>query len=388
MTTLVKNVNIVTYDTIIYGGTLTFRNGVIEYIGKEEKPADFVVDGNNGFLIPGFVDIHCHGGSGCDFLDGDEASIKTVLSHHLSHGTTTMLATTTTTDFEVIKQSLRLMAEHKRKRPQTPLYGAHLEGPWLNPLQCGAQDVNYMRLPSAKEIVELKGEYPFIVRVSAAPELDENLAFGEKCVELGVKVGFAHTDADFAQIEKAKEKGYTIATHLYSGMKGVYRKNSFRTGGAVEAGLFFDDIYAEVIADGRHLPYELLRYIYKQKGAEKICLITDGMRGSGLANGSVCHNVGPKHLTGQVVIEDEVAKLLDRQSFAGSVATMDRIYRTMAEAIGKDFVTLSKMASTTPARVMGLEGIGEIKEGYVADLLLINEDMDIVKIFTDKNIAD
>ncbi len=386
MTTCIKNVHIVLNDRILYGGALTFKEGVISYIGKEKQPADCVVDGKENFLIPAFVDIHCHGGKGSDFLDGDKESVKTVLAHHLSHGTTTLVGTTTTTDFEVIKDCLRIMTAYRERNPKSPLCGVHLEGPWLNPLQCGAQDVRYMRLPNAEDVVALKREFPMILRMSAAPELDEGFAFGKKCKELGVKVGFAHTDADFSQIEKAKAHGYEIATHLYSGMKGVYRKDSFRTAGAVEAGLFFDDIYAEVIADGRHLPIELLKYIYKQKGADKICLITDGMRGSGLENGSVCHNVGPKHLTGEVLIEDEVAKLLDRQSFAGSVATMDRIYRTMATAIGKDFVALSKMASTTPAKAMGLECVGEIKEGYVADLLLINKDMEILEIFTDKTV--
>ncbi len=384
MTTLIKNANIVVYDKIIYGGALTFTDGVIEYIGKEEKSADVVVDGENGYLIPGFVDLHCHGGNGCDFLDGDEESIQKAVEHHLAHGTTTLFATTTTTDFELLKDCLRLMSAYKAKTPQSSLRGIHLEGPWLNPLQCGAQDSNYMRLPSAEDAEALKKEFPLVMRMSAAPELDQDCEFGKKCIELDVKVGFAHTDADFAQIERAKENGYQIATHLYSGMKGVYRKNSFRTAGAVEAALFYDDLFVEVIADGRHLPVELLKYIYAQKGAERICLITDGMRGAGLANGTICQNVGPKQLTQQVVIEDEVAKLLDRQSFAGSVATMDRIYRTMASAIGKDFVALSKMASTTPARFMGLERVGEIKEGYEADLILMNEDLQLVKIFTDK----
>ncbi len=384
MRTVIQNVNIVTYDTILYGSALSFVDGVIEYIGKEPPSADCVVDGQGNFLIPAFVDLHCHGGNGCDFLDGDEESVKTALRHHLSHGTATLFATTTTTDFAVTKQTLRLLSAYKAKNPKSPLCGIHLEGPWLNPLQCGAQDTNYMRQPNPEEIAELKSEFPLIMRVSAAPELDQALRFGEKCSELGIKVGYAHTDADFSQIEEAKEKGYRIATHLYSGMKGVTRKNSFRIAGAVEAGLFFEDIYVEIIADGRHLPLELLKYIYAQKGAERICLITDSMRGAGLENGTVCNNVGPKHLTGQVVIEDEVAKLLDRQSFAGSVATMDRVYKTMSKAIGKDFVALSKMASTTPARFMGLNGVGEIKEGYVADLLLVDGEMNVLQTITDK----
>ncbi len=384
MTTCIQNVNVVTYDKVLYGGAVTFTDGVIDCVGMRERKADRVIDGKGAYLIPAFVDIHCHGGNGSDFLDGDGESIQTVVKHHLTHGTTTLFATTTTSDFEVTKQCLRQISDYQAKTPKSPLCGVHMEGPWLNPLQCGAQDVNYMRKPSAEDLVRLKEEFPLIARVSAAPELDEDFAFGEKCFELGLKLGFAHTDADFSQIAAAKEHGYQIATHLYSGMKGVYRKNSFRTAGAVEAALYYDELFVELIADGRHLPFELLQYVYKQKGAERICLITDSMRGSGLCNGTVCNNVGPKHLTSQVIIEDDVAKLLDRQSFAGSVATMDRIYRTMAEAIGKDYVALSKMASTTPARVMGLTNVGEIKEGFAADMLLIDENMRVSQIFTEK----
>ena len=168
-------------------------------------------------------------------------------------------------------------------------------------------------------------------------------------------------------------------THLYSGMKGVTRKNAFRVAGAVEAGLYFDDLFGEIIADGRHLPLDLLRFIYKCKGADRICLITDAIRAAGLKNGE--RSVIGSLANGlPVIVEDEVAKLLDRQSFAGSTATGIRLYQTMASAIGKDMVALSNMASRTPARVMGWDDCGEIAVGKRADMLLLSEELEIKNI--------
>ena len=250
----------------------------------------------------------------------------------------------------------------------------------MNPNQCGAQNTEYMKTPNCKELTDLKKRYPFILRVSAAPELENGYEFGRKGKELGLVMSPAHTDAYFSQIAKAKENGYTLMTHLYSGMQGVRRKNAFRIAGATEAGLYFDDMFVEIIADGRHLPDELLRFIYKCKGADKICLVTDAIRAAGMKNGAETV-IGSKKNGLPVVVEDDVAKLLDRQSFAGSTATADRLYRTMARAIGTDMVALSKMMSLTPATVMGWTDRGEIALGKRADMLLVNEELEIEKIF-------
>jgi N-acetylglucosamine-6-phosphate deacetylase len=184
-------------------------------------------------------------------------------------------------------------------------------------------------------------------------------------------------------MEEAHRNGYTLMTHLYSGMKGMERKNSYRIAGAIEAGLYFDGLDAEIIADGKHLPLELLRFIYKCKGTKNLCLVTDGTRASGLKNGETAI-LGSKKNGVSVIVEDDVAKLPDRQSFAGSTATADRLYKTMARAIGKDMVALSHLSSTTPARIMGWADRGEIAVGKRADLLLINENLDIEKIITEK----
>ena len=383
MKTLIKNARIVTSSEIIENGICVFSNGKIDYVGKEIKPADQIIDAKNSYLVPGFVDIHCHGGDGLEFMDASVEEIAKIADFHLAHGTTTMLATTLTASELEIETALENFKAYKEKNPKSTLIGAHLEGPWLNSAQCGAQNVDYMKKPNASELDGLKQKYPFILRLGAAPEIEGGYEFGIRGKEMGYVMSVAHTDAEFSEIEKAKDCGYTLMTHLYSGMKGVVRKNSYRIAGAVEAGLYFDDLFVEIIADGKHLPLELLKFIYKCKGADRICLITDAIRASGLANGTQTVIGSLKEGT-PVIVEDDVAKLLDRQSFAGSTATTDRLYRTMAKAIGKDMVALSKMASLTPAKVMGFTDIGEIAVGKKADMLLLNENLEIEKIITDK----
>ena len=383
MSTAIINANIVTATEVIENGVCVYNNGLITYVGKEQQTAERVIDAKDNYLIPGFIDLHCHGGNGLEFMDATEEEVEEIAKFHLSYGTTTMLATTLAASDEETEYALRTFEKYKRKNPNGVLEGVHLEGPWLNPSQCGAQNVEYMKTPDCEELKMLKAKYPFILRVSAAPELECGYDFGKTGQELSIVMSAAHTDADFSEIQKATENGYTMMTHLYSGMKGVTRKNSFRIAGAVEAGLYLDDLFVEIIADGRHLPFELLQFIYKCKGADKICLITDAIRAAGLPNGSETV-IGSLKQGLPVVVEDEVAKLMDRQSFAGSTATADRLYKTMSQAIGNDMVALSKMLSLTPAKIMGWTDRGELAVGKRADMLLINENFEIEKIITNK----
>lgn len=381
MKTAIINANIVTSKKIIANGVCVFENGLIEYVGIEAQAVDRVIDAQNQYLIPGFIDLHCHGGNGLEFMDASAEEMDKIAQFHLSHGTTTMLATTLAASDEETKSVLCTFEEYQKKYPNGILKGVHMEGPWLNPEQCGAQNVAHMKEPNQDELRKLKEKYPFILRVGAAPELAGGLAFGRASKELGIVASVAHTDADFQKIAQAKENGYTLMTHLYSGMKGVTRKNSFRIAGAVEAGLYFDDLFVEIIADGKHLPLALLQLIYKCKGADKICLITDAIRAGGMPNGTQTM-IGSLKNGLPVIVEDDVAKLLDRQSFAGSTATMDRVYKTMAQAIGKDMVALSKMASLTPARVMGWTDRGEIAVGKRADFIIATENLNIKQVIT------
>lgn len=374
----IVNVKAVLPGGILSDATVAFENEKIVYIGKDKRVGAETSDGRGAFLFAGFVDIHCHGGAGYDFMDASAEEMEKIANFHLSHGSTTIVPTTMTDSWEHIYSALDGIAEYYKTARDSVLRGAHIEGPWLSPKQCGAQSPEKMDLPTVDKFCALIERYPFISRISVAPELENGMAVGKIADEKGVIASVAHTDADFDTVIEAAGNGYSLMTHLYSGMTGVTRKNAFRVAGAVEAGLYDDRLNVEIIADGRHLPTGLLKLIYKCKGADKICLITDAMRAAGLRDGEESI-LGRKDCGLPVIVEDEVAKTRDRQSFAGSVATTDRLVRVMLST-GIDPVNVSKMASATPARIMGLTDRGTIEVGKRADFVLMNAQTEVMKV--------
>ena len=378
MVTKIINAKIVLPDEIVCG-SLLIRDGVIASVcgGACDAECDELIDAEGGYLLAGFVDIHCHGGGGYDFMDASAEDMRKIERLHLSHGTTTLVATTMTDTWEHIEEALERIGE--RLSDPLTIVGVHLEGPWFSPSQCGAQSVETMSRPSPEKLTELVEKYPFIKRFSLAPDVDDGFATGKRGALLGKVMAIGHTDADFDQTVAAADNGYTLVTHVYSGMKGVVRVNAYRVAGAVEGSLYDDRLTTEVIADGKHLPKGLLKLIYKCKGADRMCLVTDAMRGAGLPDGSVAI-LGREDGGNVAIIEDGVAKLPDRTSFAGSVCTTDRLFRTMVNIAGLPITEVSKMISATPARVMGFEDRGKIAEGLRADLVIMNDKYEIKNI--------
>ena len=282
MRTLIKNAKVVTAEDVIKG-CVAYTDGIIDYVGKDEIDADEIIDAEGGYVVPGFIDIHCHGGNNLEFMDASVEEFGKIAEFHKSHGTTTLYATTLAADENETLEALENFKKYKEQHPDSTLEGVHLEGPWLNPKQCGAQNTSYMKLPNAEQLKALKEKYPFIYKVGAAPELEGGAEFGEMGKKLGIVMSPAHTDGNFLDMEEALKHGYNIMTHLYSGMKGTERVNAYRVAGAVEAGLYFDSYYVEIIADGKHLPLELLKLIYKCKGPDRICMITDAIRAAAIA---------------------------------------------------------------------------------------------------------
>jgi len=273
MKTLIKNARVVTKENIIENGHCIVENGLISSLGSGhvsllENYKE--IDAKGNYLIPGFVDLHCHGGNGYDFMDGTIKSNEEIASFHLSHGTTTLFLTTLCADRITTKKALETCKEFLQKSQKTNVAGVHLEGPCLNPVQCGAQKVADMVRPLEFNLEELVAEYPFIKRISIAPELDGANDLARKGKTLGLVLSIAHSDGDFNDVKNAIDSGYTLATHLYSGMNGVTRKNAYRKAGAVEGALYFDDMYVELIADGRHLPKELVELEYTTNSVEYV----------------------------------------------------------------------------------------------------------------------
>lgn len=379
MRTVIKNARIVTPCGVLDGLELSVLDGKIERIAERIGGADSVIDAEGGWLLPGFIDLHCHGGGGLELMDADTTEIGKIADFHLSHGTTTLYATTLASSDAELMGALFTLGEYFKNTPNGSVIGAHLEGPWLNAEQCGAQNPDSLRPYGKGELSALVARFPFIKRVSAAPEIEGGYDIADEARALGIVASVAHTSADFSKIERAISHGYTLVTHLYSGMRGVWRENSYRIAGAVEGALHFDELCVELIADGCHLPDELLRFVYKIKGADGICLVTDAIRAAGMPDGTRT-KIGSLKTGLDVIVEDGVAKLPTRDSFAGSAATFDRLFRTMARAVGADMVELSRMASTTPARVMGLTDRGRIEVGLRADLVIMDAELKIKRV--------
>ncbi len=378
MRTLIKNVDIVLKDKILEKSNCLIEDDKIIYIGNEEITADKIIDGTNNYLLAGFIDLHCHGGNGFDFMDADPLQMLEISKFHLQRGTTTLFATTLTDSWENIEKSLNTYKQLFDEDNLLTLNGVHLEGPWFSPAQCGAQDASNMGLPSKNKIDKLMQKYPFIRRISLAPELENAIEVGRYASEKGIVVSAGHTDADFDTIVNANGNGYSLLTHFYSGMAGVVRRNAYRVAGTVEAGYYLDDMFVEIIADGKHLPTSLLKLIYKIKGADRICLITDGTRGSGYEDG-IEFMLGRQIGGVKCIVQDGVAKLLDLAAFGGSVATTDRLFRQMID-VGVNIVDVSKMASQTPAKVMGLDDRGSIEIGKRADLVIMDKKHNIKEV--------
>ncbi len=328
-------------------------------------------------VSPGFIDLHSHGGGGHDFMDGTKEAFLGAAKAHAAHGTTAMCPTTLSGDPEETKTVCQVYREAKNSVPDCAFLGIHLEGPYFAVSQKGAQDEKYIRPPVKEDYLALLDACPDVIRWSAAPEVDGGMEFGRQLRARGVIPSIGHTDCDFDTAAAALENGYTLITHLYSGMQGVHRKNAYRIAGMVEAGLYFDGFTAEIIADGCHLPPALLKFIVKCKGTDKVCLVTDSMRGAGMPEGPSI--LGSLTRGQEVIIEDGVAKLLDRTAFAGSVATMDRLVRNMVTLADMPLPQAVKMATTVPAGVLGLTDRGRLVPGAMADVAVLDDTLHVVR---------
>ena len=373
------NGKIITPEKIIDGGTILIQSNRIEAIsnGDIEVANCIEIDAQGKYISPGFIDIHIHGGGGHDFMDGNENAFLKIAETHAKFGTTSMLPTTLTSTKEAMLQILGVYENANRKNDKGAQFlGMHLEGPYIAMSQKGAQDPRYIRDPLPEEYEEILSKFSCIKRWSAAPELKGAIEFGKFIKSKGVLPAVAHTDAIYEEVVKAFDNGYTLATHLYSAMSTVTRRNSFRFAGVVESAYIIDEMDVEIIADGVHLPAPLLKLVYKIKGADRTALITDAIRPAGT---NVSESILGSMEDGlKVIIEDGVAKLPDRTAFAGSIATADRLVRSMINLAEVPLEDAIKMISATPARILGvLDKKGTLTVGKDADIIIFDKNINV-----------
>ncbi|MDB5118332.1 MAG: N-acetylglucosamine 6-phosphate deacetylase [Mucilaginibacter sp.] len=375
----IYNGKIITPYRIIPNGTILIKDGIIVEVvaGDIEVEGATEIDAKGKFIAPGFIDLHIHGGGGHDFMDGSEAGFLEIAKIHAKYGTTAMLPTTLSSGKEDLLQTIETYKQADAKNNAGAQFlGLHLEGPYFAMNQRGAQDPRYIRDPDPEEYREILSHTSVIKRWSAAPELKGAIEFGKYLLSKGVLPAIAHTDAIYEEVVDAFENGYTLATHLYSGMSGVTRRNAFRYAGVIESAFIIEAMDVEIIADGIHLPPPLLKLIYKIKGPDRIALITDAMRAAGMPPGNSI--LGSKKDGLNVIVEDGVAKLPDRSAFAGSVATADRLVRTMVKMADVPLIEAIRMISMTPAKIIGVaDKKGSLVAGKDGDVVIFNDDIEI-----------
>lgn len=336
-----------------------------------ENSDTLVIDAAGHYVSPGFIDLHVHGGGGHDFMDGTEEAFLGIAQLHARHGTTTMTPTTLSAGKAELVATLETY-----EKVAANFIGMHLEGPYFAMSQRGAQDPRHIRNPDPAEYISLVHRFPGIRRWSVAPELPGAFEMAAFLREKGILAAWAHTDALYEDILRAFEHGYTHATHLYSAMLGVTRRNANRYAGAVEASFLIDEMTVEIIADGIHLPPPLLKLVCKIKGPDKIALITDAIRGAGMPEGETI--LGHKKDGLRAIIEGGVAKLPDRSAFAGSVATADRLVRNMVQLADQSLPDAVRMMTSTPAAIMGVaDRKGSLLPGKDADIVIFDGNINI-----------
>lgn len=381
MKKLLKNLDIYTENGVVKGGSILIDGEKIAKVlpAGETAEADEVIDGGGKIAIPGYIDPHVHGGCGHDVGNGTIEAVYGMRDYYQQHGVTMIYPTFMTNELPIIEQGLNSVREAMRhNRPgKAEIAPCHIEGPFLNPMYKGCQSETLIIPLDDKNITLFEKYRDAIARATIAPEYGNNVEYFPGLVKLGIQVSVGHSCATIKQMETALAKGATSVTHLYNAQSQTHKEGPYRIGGVVEAGLTFDDLYAEAICDGYHLPNELVRIAYRCKGREKMIVVSDASLCSGMKSGSIVRTSGVNFY-----VEDGIAMNEARTSFASSTSPIDKMVRHLIFDVKLPVEDVVYMTSASVAHLLGIyDRKGSITAGKDADIVIVDEGFNVLRTF-------
>jgi len=333
-----------------------------------------VIDLNGNYLAPGFIDLHVHGALGRDTMEASAEAFRSVCDFHASGGTTSLLLTTATAPLNEIVKVLQVVRDFRSAI--SPIVGVHVEGPFISKAKAGAQRAEFIQDPSPAAVRQLLEHADVLKRVTIAPELPEAFEAIEVFHAHGISVSGGHSDAWDEDARAAFDRGMHSVTHTFNCMSSARRRGVYRVAGLLEFALSEPEINCELIADGHHVSPTLMKMLYRAKGPQRICLVTDATAGAGLPEGS------PFALFGKdCIVESGVCLLADHSALAGSAARMIDLVRMMVREVNVPLNEAIAMATANPARAIGLETKGRLVVGADADLAVLSPQLDVVRTF-------
>lgn len=378
---LLHNGRVVLPDRIMERGAVLLDRGLIKGVGQLDQVADLIdpglpaslqeIDCRGKLICPGFVDLHIHGGAGADVMDGTPQALETIARHCASQGTTGFLATTLTAPAEDLERILSVVHQWVRSLPGESgarLLGVHLEGPFLSAAFKGAQNGRWLRDPDLAELQRYLESFPGIIKlVTIAPELPGAFAAISFLRGRGVAVSAGHSAATYRQVEEALRLGLSHITHTFNGMSGFHHRQP----GVAAAALALDRLNTEIIADGVHVDPDIVAFLIRVKGPERVLLVTDSISATGLPDGR--YQLGGL----EIRVQGKEARLA-AGNLAGSTLTMNVALRHVLKWTGLSLPEAVGLASRNPARVLGLEGRkGSLEPGKDADVTVLDDDFQV-----------
>ncbi len=366
-------------NAVLQNSAVLIEDGIIQDIVSQEKLKDFLAIEKFSFssefhLVPGFIDMHVHGASGCDVMDASVESLMSISATLASQGTTAFLATTMTAAREDIENTLFTVSQFLNSSTKlgAAILGVHLEGPFLSLKKTGAQNAKNIIHPDLALFQEWHRRFPNLIKlVTLAPELSQGLELISYLKKENIIASIGHSNASFDEANNAIAAGCSHATHLFNAMPAIHHREP----GAVTAVLLSDEMTAELIVDGIHLHPAIVRLALKTKGIDKIILITDAMRASCMQDG--CYDLG-----GQTVyLKNGRAQLADG-TLAGSVLSMSTAIKNVIDFTKCTLLDVIKMTSENPAKSLKIfDKKGSIEKKKDADFVLLDNQMDVVATF-------